>query len=183
MHETDPAATAISAATLLVFGSMRESVVLLSLTTQTASGLVVKPPSLLAMPIGIVAATALVLMSTRASAGLAPFSTLGRSPHSGTHTLPNPAASPEHGRLPTSMVAATVLVFTSSRWIVFLGPLETQTASSVTPCQSGVPGSGNTVAGVIADISFLTPGVETPGGGWRLPFFSADCGAVTASCA
>src|SRR5215468_7166566 len=125
MHETDPGATMISAAILLVFGSTRVSVLLPSLTTQTASALVVRPPSLLAMPIGIVATTALVLMSTRASAGLAPFSTFGRSPHSGTHTLPNPAARPEHGRLPTSMFAATVLVFMSSRWTVFLGPLET----------------------------------------------------------
>ena len=54
-------------------------------------------------------------MSMRASAGRAPFSVPGRSPHTGTHTLPKPAARPEHGRLPTSIAATTWLVFGSSR--------------------------------------------------------------------
>src|SRR5215467_7070560 len=100
---TDPGATAISADTVFVAGSIRESVPLMSVHIQTASGDTAIPPSLLATPTGIVATSSLVLISTRASAGLTPFSTFGRSPQSGTQTLPNPAASPEQGRLPTSM--------------------------------------------------------------------------------
>src|ERR1700676_762695 len=52
--------------------------------------------------------------------------------------------------------------------MVFFGPFETQTASSVMTCQSGVPGTGKTAAGVMVDISRLTPGVLTPGRGGRV---------------
>src|SRR5580700_8651089 len=60
--------------------------------------------------------------------------------------------------------------------MVFLGPFETQTASSVIACQSGVPSMGKTASGVMAVISRFTPGVETPGlggRGCRGPFFAA----------
>src|SRR5690349_12598255 len=127
MAETEPGATSISAATLLVAGSMRESTPLMSVTTQTASGLAVRPPSLLAMPTGMVAVTWLALGSMRATEGFTPFSTLGRSPQSGTQMLPKAAARPEHGRLLTSMVATTSLVWMSRRWTVFLGAFDTQT--------------------------------------------------------
>src|SRR5579871_3005779 len=89
------------------------------------------------------------------------------SPQLGTQMLPNPAASPEQGRLPTAMTAVTVLVFTSMRWTVFLGAFETHSASSVETCQSGEPSAVKTASGLMADISRRTPGVETPGRGGR----------------
>ena len=51
------------------------------------------------------------------------------------------------------------------------GPFDTQTASSVTTCQSGVPPVSNTAIGVMVVISRFTPGVATPGGGGSFPFF------------
>src|SRR5215471_9435680 len=101
------------------------------------------------------------------------------SPQFGTHTLPNPAARPEQGRLPTAMAATTVLVLGSSRWTVPFGPLVTHTASSVITCQSGVPSTGNTAIGWIADISRRTPGVETPGFGGRCGRFGAAAGGAS----
>src|SRR5579871_157746 len=102
------------------------------------------------------------------------------SPQFGTQMLPNPAASPEQGRRPTVTTATTLLVFGSRRWMLFLGAFETQTASSVTTCQSGVPSTGKTASGTIVDISRFTPGVETPGRGGRLAF-GAGGGAGGAS--
>ena len=59
---------------------------------------------------------------------------------------------------------------------MFLGPFETQTASSVITCQSGVPGTGNTAAGVMVVISRFTPGVLTPGRGGRFGRSFFSCG-------
>src|SRR5580698_6862676 len=70
--------------------------------------------------------------------------------------------------------------------MLFLGPLETQTASSVITCQSGVPSTGKTASGVMAVISRFTPGVETPGlggRGSRGPFFGVGAAAGGGSCA
>src|SRR5580693_3450702 len=144
---------------------MRDRTPLASVTIHTASGLAAMPPSLCEGVAATAATTALVLMSTRETTF---------SPQLGTQMLPKPAASPEHGRRPTVIAASTLLVLGSSRWIVFLGPFETQTASSVITCQSGVPSIGKTASGVMAVISRLTPGVETPGlggRGCRGPFF------------
>ena len=110
------------------------------------------------------------------------------SPQFGTHTLPKPAASPEHGRFPTVTAAATAFVLTSNRCTEFFGPFDTQIASSVTTCQSGVPSTGNTASGWISLMSRFTPGVETPGGGGRLGrvfFVLSGCAPVCAggSCA
>src|SRR5215472_13059902 len=99
------AGTAISAATLLPAGSIRESTPFASVTSHTASGLAAIPPSLCDGGIGSVAVTWLVLTSIRESV---------LSPQFGTHTLPKPAASPEQGRLPTAIAATTVFVFGSS---------------------------------------------------------------------
>src|SRR5258707_432167 len=109
---------------------MRERTPLASVTSHTASGLAAIPPSLAAGGMGSVAVTWLVFGSIRESV---------LSPQLGTQILPNPAASPEQGRLPTKTAATTVLVFGSRRCTVPLGPLVTHTASSVTTCQSGVP--------------------------------------------
>src|SRR6202007_111203 len=91
----EPGGTSTAAQTEFVFGSMRESFPLGSVTSQTASSLVAMPPSLSAGPAGTVAITALVLMSTRE---------IVLSPQFGTQMLSNPAAKPEQGRLPTAMV-------------------------------------------------------------------------------
>src|SRR5438552_1424325 len=101
------------------------------------------------------------------------------SPQFGTQTLPKPHASPEHGRLPTSTAVTTVLVFTSRRWTVFFGPLVTQTESSVSTCQSGVPSAEKTAIGVTADIWRWTPGSLTPGRGGRGARCCAHRGEVT----
>src|SRR5450755_161242 len=110
------------ATTELVLGSTRESFPALSETSQTASSEVAMPPSLSPGPMGMVAETEFVFMSTRATV---------LSPQLGDQMLPKPAARPEQGRLPTVTVAAIELVFRSSRWIAFRGPLATQSASSV----------------------------------------------------
>src|SRR6202046_5543061 len=144
---------------------MRDKTPLASVTIHTASGLAAMPPSLCEGVAAMVAVTSFVLMSTRETV---------LSPQLGTQMLPKPAARPEHGRRPTVIAASTLLVLGSSRWMVFLGPFETQTASAVITCQSGVPSTGKTASGVMAVISRFTPGVETPGlggRGWRGPLF------------
>src|SRR5262245_18783981 len=178
VRPAEPAGTVISAITLFSFGSMRETTPLGSLTTHTLPPPTAIPPSLAAGPTGIVASSSLVTIDTRE---------MVLSPQFGTQMLSNPAAKPEHGRLPTVIAFTTVLVFGSSRCSVPLGPFDTHTASSVTTCQSGTPSTGNTPTGVMVDISRFTPGVDTPGRGGRLapPFFGASaagcCGG--ASCA
>src|SRR5437016_1939399 len=104
------------------------------------------------MPVEIVAITLPVFTSRRASA---------RSPQSGTHTLPNPAARPEHGRLPTAVVAVMVLVFGSSYETVSFGSFDTHTCSSIA-IQSGEPGTCKTASGLSLAIGTCTPGVATP---------------------
>src|SRR6059058_1594572 len=104
-----------------VAGSIRASVPFLSVTSQMLSAPATIDPSELAMPIGNVFVTALVLRSMRESV---------ESPQLGTHRLPNAAASPEHGPLPTVMVAATLFAAGSRRVTVSLGLFEIQTASS-----------------------------------------------------
>src|SRR5262245_43303731 len=88
------------------------------------------------------------------------------SPQFGTQSVPNAAASPEHGRLPVAMMAATVLVLGSNLATVPLGAFETQTDSS-TAIQSGEPAYGKTASGLSRSIGILTPGVLTPGFGGR----------------
>src|ERR1043166_507928 len=154
----DFGAICIPAPILFVPGAMRESPPLASVTSHTPSGLTAMPPSLSAGGIGRVAVTWFVFISMRESV---------LSPQLGTHTLPNPAASPEHGLAPTVITAATGLVFGSSPLTVFFGLLVPHTASAVITCQSGVPGTGKTAIGWIADISRRTPGVATPGLGGR----------------
>src|SRR3984893_12894158 len=66
-QETEFGGTAISATTRFDLGSIRDNLPALSVNIQTASGLVVTPPSLSAGPSGIVASTAFVLMLTRES--------------------------------------------------------------------------------------------------------------------
>ena len=83
------------------------------------------------------------------------------SPQFGTQTLPKPAASPEHGSLPTVNVV-TALPDGSSRETVPFGEFETQTSLS-TAIQSGAPGTWYTASGVNFVIGILTPGVVTPG--------------------
>ncbi len=178
----DFSGTVISAITLFVAGSIRESMPFMSLTIQKLPSPVATPPSLCAGPISIVATTALVFISIRETDLPAPL----RSPQLGTQMVPNPAANPEQGRVPTVTAANTLFVFGSSRCTVFFGPLVTHTASSVRTCQSGVPSTGNTASGAIAVISRFTPAVVTPGGGGRRPFFGAGgglCGSCCGFCA
>src|SRR5262245_28036223 len=85
----------------------------------------------------------------------------------GTHKLPKPVASPEHGLFPTATVPITLLDFGSILTTVFFGPLETQTDSSMA-IQSGAPGASKTASGVSAVIAIRTPGVFTPGLGARV---------------
>ena len=85
----------------------------------------------------------------------------------GTQRLPNAAASPEQGRLPTGIVAATVFVVGFSRATLSFGLFETQTSSS-TAIQSGEPGTGNTASGCQPldrdlDAGRLDPGFAAPG--------------------
>ena len=91
---------------MFVVGSILERMPFLSVSIQTLSELVAIPPSLSAGPYGKEATTRFVLISMRDRV---------LSPQFGTQMLPNPAANPEHGRLPTSITAATVFVFTSRR--------------------------------------------------------------------
>src|SRR5713101_5097967 len=56
------------------------------------------------------------------------------------------------------------------------GPFATQTASSVSTCQSGVPlPVSKMAAGVMLDSGRFTPGVLTPGRGGSLGRFFSDC--------
>src|SRR5258708_36406518 len=132
---------------------MRASVPFLSVNCQTLSGLVAKPPSESAIPIGKVAITLLVFRSTRDTVW---------SPQFGTQRLSKPIAKPEQGALPTVMVSATLLVFGSMRATLFLGLFEIQTASP-TAIQSGVPGTSNTASGFNEVMGIWMPGVLTPG--------------------
>ena len=59
------------------------------------------------------------------------------SPQFGTHRLPNPAARPEHGCLPTANVVAAAL-FGSRRATMFFGEFETHMSLSAA-IQSGAP--------------------------------------------
>ena len=61
------------------------------------------------------------------------------SPQLGTQRLPNPAARPEQGFLPTVNVVAALL-FGSSRDTAFFGEFDTHTSLS-TAIQSGAPGT------------------------------------------
>src|SRR5262245_10145042 len=151
----DPAATLISATTLLVAGSMRASVPFLSIISQTLPAPAAMPPSESPMVIGTVAVTALVFKSTRASV---------LSPQFGTQRLPNAAARPEHGCLPAprATVAATVFVFGSNRDTLSFGSFDTHADSSIAS-QSGCPPTVNTASGFRRSIGILTPGVFTPG--------------------
>ena len=142
------------AVTELVRGSIRESFPLGSVTSQTASSLVAMPPSLSPGPAGTVASTKFVWMFTRE---------ISLSPQLGDQMLPKPAARPEQGRLPTVIVAAILFVFISSRCRALRGSFATQTASSVSTCQSGAPlPVSNTASGVIPDNARFTPGERTP---------------------
>src|SRR5262249_19029065 len=84
----------------------------------------------------------------------------------GTHKLPKPVARPEQGLFPTGTVPVTLLDFGSILTTLFLGPLETQTDSSMA-IQSGAPGASKTASGFSADIATRTPGSFTPGLGAR----------------
>ena len=70
------------------------------------------PPSLSPIVSGRVAVTFPVFRSMR--------ETLGSS-QLGTQRLPKPAASPEHGPLPTAIVSTIVLAFGSIRVTLFFG--------------------------------------------------------------
>src|SRR5688572_6570510 len=148
----------------LVSGSMRASSPFMSVSIQMLSPLAVSPPSLSAGPIGMVALTLFVFGSMRCSALV---SGLSGSPQIGTQMLPKASTSPEHGRGPVSTSVTTVLVFGSRRPTRFLRPLVTHTASLVTTCQSGLPGTGNTPSGLSTDMSRFTPGAVMPGRGGR----------------
>src|SRR3982751_328939 len=137
---------------------MRASVPFASVMIQTLPAPTTIDPSLLAIADGNVAVTAPLFRSTRA---------IDLSPQFGTQRLPNPAARPEHGPLPTATVAATGLVFGSKRATLSFGRFDTQTDSS-TAIQSGEPGYGNTASGLSRSIGILTPGVFTPGFGMRV---------------
>src|ERR1035438_3356757 len=100
------------ATTELVLGLMRESFPALSVTSQTASSEVAMPPSLSPGPMGMVAETEFVFISTRE---------IVLSSQLGDQMLPKPAARPEQGSLPTALVAALLFVFRFSRWIEYQG--------------------------------------------------------------
>src|SRR5262245_40890656 len=111
------------------------------------------PPSESAIVIGKVACALPSLRSRRV---------MVESPQFGTHTLPNPAARPEHGCVPTVMVAITAALFGSSRETLFLGEFETHTSLS-TAIQSGAPGTSYTASGFSLVIGMRTPRAVTPG--------------------
>src|SRR5215212_3801095 len=157
---------------------MRASSPFMSVSIQMLSALAVRPPSLSAGPIGSVAVTLFDFGSMRCSPLV---SGLSCSPQIGTQMLPKASTSPEHGRGPVSTSVTTVLVFGSSRPTRFLRLLVTQTASLVTTCQSGLPGTAKTPIGLIAAISRLTPGEVTPGLGGRAGCEGAAAGGTCAS--
>src|SRR5688500_762766 len=155
---------------------MRVSVPFASVITHTLPAPVARPPSDCWTSKGSVASTLPSFRLTRIR--LLPVPSF--APQLGTHRLPNPTASPEHGCLPTAMLAATLFVLGSSRWTVSFGLFETHTCSSMAR-QSGTPGSSNTASGFSFVMGIFTPGVLTPG---RLGFCCAcegdmvpDCGA------
>src|SRR3954451_13006619 len=149
---------------VLVAGSMRASVPLLSVIIQMLPPPATIEPSELPIVMGMVAATAPVFRSSRE---------IVLSPQFGTHRLPNAAARPEQGRLPTGTVAATVFEVGLNRATLSLGLLEIHTSSS-TAIQSGEPGTGNTASGFNRSIGILTPGVLTPGLGAGGAWAAAD---------
>src|SRR5580658_1970653 len=104
---------------------MRVRMPLVSVRYQILSSLAAMQPSVSAGPRGMVATTLLVATSTRESV---------LSPQLGTQILPNAAASPAHGSLPTGTTAATLLVFGSSRVMESLGlfPIQTESGRMVT---------------------------------------------------
>src|SRR5262245_47893502 len=116
----DPGLMLISAAILLVVGSIRANTPFLSLHIQIDSAPTAIPPSELAMAVLIVAVTFPLLRLTRTTA---------LSPQQGTQRLPKPMASPHAGFFPTAMTSLTVFVTGSSRATVPLGALETQVCS------------------------------------------------------
>src|SRR5580765_7906334 len=138
---------------MLVAGSKRASVPLASVRIQMLPAPATMEPSELAMVVWMVAVTAPLLRSTRDSVW---------SVQLGTQRLPNAAARPEQGRLPTGTVAATGFVVELSLATLSFGLLAIQTSSS-TAIQSGEPGTGNTASGCRRSIGILTPGILTPG--------------------
>src|SRR5688572_17597002 len=176
-HTDEPGGTGISATRRSVAGSMRDRTPFMSLRIQILSALAAIPPSLNAEPTAVIVADTLFVFGSMRARPLPPVSL----PHNGTQIEPNAATSPEHGRSPTSISVTTVFVFGSSRPTMFLRPLVTHTASSVTTCQSGLPGIGNTAIGLMAATSRFTPGVLTPGRGGRAG--RAAAGALSAGAA
>src|SRR6478609_9717147 len=114
---------------MLLSGSIRASVPFASVMIQMLPPPATIDPSELPIVDRMVAVTVPVFRSTRLNV---------ESPQLGTHKLPNAAARPEQGRLPTGIVVATVLVFAASRVTLSLGLFEIQTSSS-TAIQSGDP--------------------------------------------
>src|SRR4029079_8464676 len=126
--------TEISATTRFVAGSKRASVPLVSVINQTLPAPAAIPPSLSPIVVGSVAVTVPVFRSTR---------DIVDSPQLGTHRVPKPAASPEHGALPTLIRPTTALARGSMRVTEFAGSFETHTSSSMAS-QSGAPGTAKT---------------------------------------
>ena len=129
------------------------------------SALAVRPPSLSAGPIGqrgghLVGLRVDALQ--RLGVGLVLLAA-DRHPDAAERLRRDPSTD----AAPVSTSVTTVLVFGSSRPTRFFRPLVTHTASLVTTCQSGFPGTGNTASGLMAAMSRFTPGVATPGRGGR----------------
>src|SRR5437879_6566811 len=117
--------------TVLLAGSIRLSVPLLSVTIQILSPLAVIPPSGPAGPIASVAVILLARASTRTSEGF--------FPHRGTQILSNPNARPEHAS-PGRLTFSTILLVAGSIRCTEKGfVLATHTASCVIRTQSAVP--------------------------------------------
>jgi hypothetical protein len=112
----------------------------------------VMPPSLLAGSAAIVAVAFPVFSSTR---------TTSCDPQLGTHTDPQPYASPEQGNC-TCAISPTCPVAGTSCDTWFTRELDTHTASFVTTDQSGVPASLYTACGCSALIGRITPGDFAP---------------------
>src|SRR5262245_9033263 len=151
---------------------MRRSVPLASAMIQTLPAPVATDPSELPMVVFIVALTVPVFRSICDSVW---------SPQFGTHRLPNPVASPEHGRLPDprSMVAATLLDLGSNRETESFGLFETHADSSMAN-QSGLPPTSKTASGLRRSMGIFTPGAFTPGrggGAWFWPSRTVPCSA------
>src|SRR5262245_61814773 len=136
---------------------MRASVPFLSVMIQTLSAPVTIDPSDSPTPTFSVVAIDLLVRSTRA---------IVCSPQLGTHRLPNSAARPEQGSLPTAIVV-TAFDFGSSRDTVFFGSLETHVTllTGSMASQSGLPGTSYTASGLRRSMAIFTPGVFTPGFG------------------